>query len=90
MFRKTALLAIATMPLCTSCSTGRAETVRGDGDVVSVERSVGEYDAVRVGGAFDVELVDGPEGELVLRGEENLLEHVVTTVEAGALAIRVR
>ena len=52
-------------------------------------RSVGAYDAIGVSGWFDVELVDGTEGELTLKGEENLLEHIVTEVKNGTLSIKV-
>ena len=48
--------------------------VKGNGKTVTIERSVGDYDAVAVAGWFDVKLVDGNEGELILKGEENLLE----------------
>ncbi len=63
--------------------------VKGNGNVVTVERSTGSYDGVSVSGFFDVDLVDGNEGELTLRGEENLLEHIVTEVRAGKLVIKV-
>ena len=38
--------------------------IKGNGNVVTIERSVGDYDQVAVAGWFDVELVDGNEGEL--------------------------
>ena len=50
--------------------------VRGNGNVVTIERSVGDYDAVASAGWFDVELVSGQEGGLTLKGEENLLEYI--------------
>jgi len=63
--------------------------VKGNGNVVTIERSTGDYDAVMVSGFFDVDLVDGPEGQLTLRGEENLLDHIVTEVKGGDLVIKV-
>ena len=64
--------------------------IKGNGNVTTIERSVGEYDGVSVSGWFDVTLVDGQEGELTLRGEENLLEYIKTEVENGKLVIKVR
>jgi len=63
--------------------------VKGNGNVVTIERSTGDYEAVSVSGFFDVELVDGNEGELTLKGEENLLDHIITEVKDGKLVIKV-
>lgn len=62
--------------------------VKGNGNVVTIERSVGEYDAVALAGWFDVEFVDGNEGELTLKGESNLLEYIKTEVKDGKLVIK--
>lgn len=62
--------------------------VKGNGNVVTIERSVGSYDAVALAGWFDVELVDGNEGEITLKGESNLLEYVKTEVKNGKLVIK--
>ncbi len=62
--------------------------VKGNGDVVTIERSVGEYDAVALAGWFDVELVSGSEGEITLKGESNLLEYIKTEVKNGKLVIK--
>ncbi len=63
--------------------------VKGNGVVVSIERTTANYDAITVAGWFDVELVDGPEGKLTLKGEENLLEYIETEVKDGKLTIKV-
>lgn len=62
--------------------------IKGNGKVVTIERSVGNYDAVASAGWFDVELVAGTEGELTLKGEENLLEYIKTEVKDGKLVIK--
>ena len=64
--------------------------IKGNGNMITTERSVGSYDEVAVSGWFDVDLVDGKEGELTLRGEENLLEYIKTEVKDGKLVIKVR
>ncbi len=63
---------------------------KGNGDVITINREVGEYDEVSVGGSFDVELVAGPEGKITLTGESNLLELIETEVKGGNLSIRVQ
>jgi len=62
--------------------------IRGNGEMVTKTRSVGEYDKVSVGGSFDVKLVAGEEGKLTIRIDENLLEYLVTKVEDGKLKIK--
>jgi len=72
-----------------SCSAQWGKKINGNGNMVTIERSTGDYEAVSVSGWFDVELVAGNEGSLTLRGEENLLEHIKTEVKAGKLVIKV-
>ncbi|MDF0717535.1 DUF2807 domain-containing protein [Muricauda sp. 334s03] len=75
------------MLACTNAQWGKR--VKGNGDVVTIERSVGNYDEVAMAGWFDVELVSGSEGEITLKGESNLLEHIKTEVKNGKLTIKV-
>lgn len=75
------------MMACTNAQWGKR--IKGNGDVVTIERSVGDYDEVAMAGWFDVELVSGNEGELTLKGESNLLEYIKTEVKNGKLVIKV-
>ncbi|WP_276165923.1 head GIN domain-containing protein [Zobellia alginiliquefaciens] len=79
-------LAFATI----SCSAQWGKGVRGNGNVVTIERNVSDYEAIAVSGWFDVDLVSGNEGELVIKGEENLLEYIITEVDKGKLIIKVQ
>ncbi|MEO1010294.1 MAG: head GIN domain-containing protein [Bacteroidota bacterium] len=65
-----------------------AKKVKGNGNVVTVERNTREYDGIRVGGFFEVELVSGKEGNIALTGEDNILEHIESYVESGTLVIK--
>lgn len=55
----------------------------------SQERNTGEYDGVSVSGSFDVELIGGTEGEVVVTAEENLQEYIITEVRRGTLVIKI-
>ncbi len=72
-----------------SCSAQWGKRIKGNGNNVTIDRSVGEYDAIALAGWFDVDLVDGKEGELTLEGESNLLEYIKTEVKDGKLVIKV-
>lgn len=71
-----------------SCSAQWGKRIKGNGEKVTIERSTSDYDAIAVSGWFDVDLVDGKEGELKLEGESNLLEYIVTEVKNGKLIIK--
>lgn len=79
-----------TVLFVTSCSAQWGKRIKGNGNFTTVERSVGNYDEVSLAGWFDVELVDGREGELTLEGESNLLEYINTEVKDGTLRIKVK
>lgn len=80
----TITLALFTVAL----SSAQWKRIKGNGNTVTIDRSVGEYDRVALAGWFDVELVDGNEGELTLTGESNLLEYIKTEVKDGKLTIK--
>lgn len=75
--------------IISSASAQWGKRIKGNGNVVTIERSVGDYDEVAMAGWFDVELVSGNEGELTLKGESNLLEYIKTEVKNGKLVIKV-
>lgn len=84
------LLSLSLVLLFTSsCSAQWGKRVKGNGNLTTIERSVGEYDAIGLAGWFDVDLVSGKEGEIKLEGESNLLEHIITEVKNGKLSIKV-
>ncbi|MCX2719969.1 head GIN domain-containing protein [Lentiprolixibacter aurantiacus] len=83
-----ALVLVALFTLSVNAQWGKK--IKGNGKLVTIERSVGDYDAIAVAGWFDVNLVNGREGELSIKGEENLLEYIKTEVKNGKLTIKVK
>ena len=73
-----------------NCNAQWGKKIKGNGKVVTIERSVGDYEAIAVAGWFDVNIVDGREGQISLKGEENLLEYIKTEVKNGKLTIKVK
>ncbi|MEM1257854.1 MAG: head GIN domain-containing protein [Bacteroidota bacterium] len=76
--------------LCSLIGTAQwgGKKIKGNGKVVTIERSVGDYESIASAGWFDVILVDGKEGTITLKGEENLLEYIETEVKNGKLTIK--
>lgn len=62
--------------------------IKGNGKVVTIERTTGDYESIAVSGWFDVELVEGAEGVITMKGEENLLEYIITEVKDGKLVVK--
>lgn len=75
--------------LTASCSAQWGKRIKGNGNMTTIERSVGEYEAISLSGWFDLDLVAGKEGEIKLEGESNLLEYIKTEVKNGKLTIKV-
>lgn len=63
--------------------------VKGNGNVVTVDRTTSDYDVIALAGFFDVDLVDGNEGNITMYGEENILKHITTEVKNGKLVVKV-
>ncbi len=85
---KKSIVVTLVLAITVSCSAQWGKKIKGNGDKVTIERSTGDYDAIAVSGWFDVDLVDGKEGQLTLEGESNLLEYIVTEVKNGKLLIK--
>ena len=85
--RKVTILALAMANLCITLSCAQ-KRIKGSGNVVTIERTTTDYDGISVSGFYDVVLVEGREGELTLKGEDNLLDNIETEVRNGTLHIK--
>ena len=65
-----------------------SKKVKGNGKMVTKEQKTGDYDAIGVAGSFDVELVSGTEGNIVIRAEENLIKHIEIEIKDNVLKIK--
>ncbi len=61
--------------------------VYGNGNVVTEERPVGDFTAVRGSAGMDVFLTEGSENKVVVEADENLMEVIETSVEGHTLKI---
>lgn len=62
--------------------------IKGNGQITTVFRTTSNYDAVAFSGSFDYILVAGPEGKITIKGEENLLQYIITEVNNGTLNVK--
>ncbi|WP_281846547.1 head GIN domain-containing protein [Olleya namhaensis] len=88
--KQTLLLAL-TLVTISSCNAqwGNGKKIKGNGNVTTITRSTSDYDAIRLAGWMDFELVKGTEGTITIEGEENLLDYIITEVESNGLVIKI-
>lgn len=63
--------------------------ISGNGDVTTITRTTNDYDAISCAGFMDFILVKGNEGTIEIKGEENLLEYIITEVKDNRLIVKV-
>lgn len=61
--------------------------IKGNGNVVTVNRTTSNFDGVAVAGSFDVVLVKGKEGKITIEGEENIIPFIETEIDKDLLKI---
>lgn len=67
---------------------GSGEKIKGNGKIVTINRTTSEYDEISVGGSFDVILVKGKEGNIKIEGEENIVPLIETELNGNTLQIK--
>lgn len=83
----TRTLSVLTLLICFA-TTLHAQRVKGDGKLIEKTRQVGDFEALGVSGSFDVFLVKGQEGKVIVNVEQNLEPYLVTEVQNGTLKVR--
>ncbi len=69
------------------CTSGNSKKITGNKTVSTEKKSTEDYDAISVGGSFDVALVKGKEGEITIQAEENIIPYIIVKVEDNTLKI---
>jgi hypothetical protein len=87
MFKKIILTALI-LTVTIAVNAQKNERIKGNGKVVTVNRTTSNFDGVAVGGSFDVILVKGKEGKITIEGEENVIPYIETEMEGDLLKIR--
>ncbi|MGK0411885.1 MAG: hypothetical protein ACJA1B_000069 [Polaribacter sp.] len=91
MFKKIALpllLCAISFSLHAQSWGGNSKRIKGNGNVVTISRTTSDYDGIRVGGSFNVILLEGKEGTISIEGEENIIPYIVTEVKGNTLEIQ--
>lgn len=73
------LFAIFTLASC--------DQTTGSGNIVTETRKVGNFDAISVGGSFEVEVKMGDAISVVVEGDDNIMKYIETRVSGNTLKI---
>ena len=79
---KNLLVLVALCGIWTSC-----DHKTGSGNLVTQTRSVGSFDALSVGGGFEVEIKAGSPSKVVIEADDNIIEDIEARVDDGKLKI---
>lgn len=61
--------------------------VDGSGVYAEQRRSLPAFDQLSISGGLHADIVAGPAGDVIVRGDDNLLQHIVTEVVGGRLEV---
>lgn len=83
------ITAIAVAVSLTSCNykIDLGKSITGSGKVVSVTRTVGSFDKVRVSQGLECEIIQSDKTEVIVEADDNLINDIKTEVENGTLVI---
>lgn len=89
MKRSYFILALSAMIITSvSVQAQRAKTVRGEGDVVVQERSVGSFNEIHTHGSFNVNITDAATNGVKVEAQQNLQEYIDIETKGNELHIR--
>lgn len=86
MRKLTVLLALISTSIA-SAQNWDIEKVKENGVQTTITRTTESYDKISTGGSFNVELVSGNEGTITIKGDENIISHIVTEVIGSELKV---
>ena len=87
---KTTGLTLSFIFLFISVLSTAQKRFKGNGDLITQERSIGDFNQLLVKGPFKVELTSQFHGEITLNTDANLMDEIVTEIKDNTLIIRLK
>ncbi|CEN34187.1 head GIN domain-containing protein [Capnocytophaga cynodegmi] len=66
------------------------KTIKDNGNIITKERQVGNYNSVRVKGSLDVILLKGEVGNVRIEASDNIEPYILTSVENEEITIKLK
>ena len=86
-FRMIFLLIALPIMSCGKFSPAIFAIHEGNGKITAETLHPGEFHSVDLGGEYEVTIVQGPESEVRIETDQNLLQNITTTIKNGGLTI---
>ncbi|MFI8379923.1 head GIN domain-containing protein [Leeuwenhoekiella sp. NPDC079379] len=87
MKKFTLIVALISIATTANAQFWGGKKIQGNGNLVTNNRDLSDYDEVGVAGSFDVILIAGKEGKISVEAEDNLQEYIITEVKGNKLKI---
>ena len=86
------ILAVLSIFLAFSSCTGQdskphKDIIKGNKNLTKETREIHGYEGITIKGSFDVVLMDEPQGEILIKGEENIIPWVQTKIDDKHLVL---
>ena len=66
----------------------KMKVIKSNGNIITTTQTTPEYDKINISGSFEVKLIAGKEGNITIKGDENIIPFLKTDVKNGVLNIK--
>ncbi len=88
--KKQSVLIIAMFLIAATSYAQWSKSVKGNGNVTTVNRTTSDYDGIKCAGNMDFKIVSGKEGHITIKAEENLIDYIITEVKDNNLVVKMK
>jgi len=74
--------------ITTNAQIWGSKRIKGSGEVITKSRKMKSFDAIAVGGNFEVILTNDNSNTLTIKADNNIMPYIITEVEGGTLKIK--
>ena len=64
--------------------------IRGSGNIVTETRTTGDFTGISAGGAYEIEIKNGPVTEVKVEADDNIIKYIETRVSGNTLHIKTK
>jgi len=87
MKTKTLLLIIAFISAGLFANSTPPSKIKGSGNVIQETRTLKSFDAIDIGGAFEIELIKSNEEKIIIETDDNIMPYIETKISGGELEV---
>lgn len=87
MKTKSILLSLAIIAMSVMTYSASAKQIKGSGTVIKETRKASNFQAIDIGGAFEIELIKSNEEKVIIETDDNIMPHIRVSVSGGELEI---